>query len=105
MEKEKIIIVGAGIAGLVLAGELAGRFDITLLEARKTAGGRIQTIYSNDFPLPLEAGAEFIHGQLKYTMALLKEAWIKYEATEGKMYRKQDGKWKEQDDMIEGWEN
>jgi monoamine oxidase len=104
MEKEKIIIVGAGIAGLVLAGELAGRFDITLLEARKTAGGRIQTIYSNDFPLPLEAGAEFIHGQLKYTMALLKEARIKYEATEGKMYRKQDGKWKEQDDMIEGWE-
>jgi len=41
--KPKIIIVGAGLNGLLLAYLLQTRFDITVLEARPRIGGRILT--------------------------------------------------------------
>ncbi|MEJ2500180.1 MAG: FAD-dependent oxidoreductase [Campylobacterales bacterium] len=42
--KPKLIIVGAGLNGLLLAYLLQSRYDITLLEARPRIGGRILTI-------------------------------------------------------------
>jgi monoamine oxidase len=58
-----VLIVGAGVAGLAAAATLkkAG-FRTLILEARDRIGGRIFTRHVNEFPVPVELGAEFIHG-------------------------------------------
>ena len=57
------IVVGGGAAGLSAAGELArGGARVLLLEARRAPGGRIRTIRPRGWPLPVELGAEFVHG-------------------------------------------
>lgn len=59
----KVLVIGAGIAGLSAAWHLreAG-IDATVLEARDRIGGRVWT--SRDFAdIPVEFGAELIHGR------------------------------------------
>ena len=102
--KKKILIVGGGISGLVAASMLAEKNFVTILEAAATCGGRIKSKWSKDFPCVIEPGAEFIHGDLKETINLLKDAAIAYVPVEGKMYRKENGILEEQKDMIEGWD-
>jgi monoamine oxidase len=59
--ESRVLIIGAGIAGLTAAKELAKqRFQITVLEARNRVGGRIHTDRSLD--APVERGASFFHG-------------------------------------------
>jgi len=59
-----ILIVGAGAAGLVAARELAraGR-EVVVLEARDRIGGRVFTQRAQSSPVPIELGAEFVHGR------------------------------------------
>lgn len=58
--KKKVVVVGAGIAGIAAARELSSRgFDVVLLEARTRTGGRISTDRSLGFPIDL--GASWIH--------------------------------------------
>lgn len=54
----KIIIIGAGMAGLSAAQHLAdlGHTDILVLEAKNRVGGRIHTLKTND-GFPIEMGA------------------------------------------------
>jgi len=70
-----VLIVGAGAAGLVAAAELAraGRSAL-MLEARDRIGGRVFTLKNPGFPIPLELGAEFIHGRVKATFEVLEAA-------------------------------
>jgi monoamine oxidase len=58
------IVIGAGVAGLAAARDLklAG-FDTVVLEARDRIGGRIDTRRFPGWPMPVEAGAEFVHGR------------------------------------------
>ncbi len=104
MEKETIIIVGAGAAGLMAAKELAGKYNVILLESSSRVGGRIWSKQTSYSPGIIEAGAEFIHGHQKLTIQLLDEAGIHYVPVEGKMYRKEKGEWQEQTEMVEGWD-
>ncbi len=104
MRKESVLIVGGGAAGLMAAKELAGRYDVTILEASSRLGGRIWSKQSQHSSAITEAGAEFIHGHQKQTIQLLKAAGIKYTPVQGKMYRKEKGVWKEQNEMVEGWD-
>jgi monoamine oxidase len=58
-----VLIVGAGAAGLAAASELARHgLSVRVLEARERPGGRILTLRADGVALPLELGAEFIHG-------------------------------------------
>jgi monoamine oxidase len=59
-----VIVIGAGVAGLTALRELerAGS-RVLCLEARDRIGGRIFTVRDTGFPLPIELGAEFIHGR------------------------------------------
>ncbi len=70
-----VLIVGAGIAGLAAAAELAARgLKVTLLEARDRCGGRILTLHPDGAGAPVELGAEFIHGEPPELLRLLAEA-------------------------------
>lgn len=58
-----VIVIGAGIAGLTAAAQL-GRsgLSVLILEARDRVGGRIWTLREPSQHIPIELGAEFIHG-------------------------------------------
>ncbi|HET6995804.1 MAG TPA: NAD(P)/FAD-dependent oxidoreductase [Chitinophagaceae bacterium] len=103
MEKETVIIAGAGAAGLMAARELIGDYDVIVLEASSRLGGRIWSKPLHDATI-VEAGAEFIHGHQAETLKLLKQAGIGYVRTEGRMYHKEKEAWLKQTEMIEGWD-
>ncbi len=75
MNEADVIIIGAGAAGLAAARYLSnhGRSTI-LLEARDRIGGRILTVHDSRLNMPIELGAEFIHGQPEATWKLLHDA-------------------------------
>jgi monoamine oxidase len=56
-----VLVIGAGVAGLTAARELARRgISVTVVEARDRTGGRVHTV--RDFgDHPVEGGAEFVH--------------------------------------------
>ncbi|XP_050404133.1 spermine oxidase [Patella vulgata] len=73
----KIVIVGAGIAGLSAAKHLhdAGFNNVTILEATSRIGGRIHTIpFGKTESETIELGAQWVHGEGKensvYTFAM-----------------------------------
>lgn len=69
-----VIVVGAGAAGLAAARALhdAGR-RVIVLEARDRIGGRVWTDHRFG-PVPVERGAEFIHGEQADTWAWVARA-------------------------------
>lgn len=72
-----VVVVGAGMAGLAAANELATTgFEVIVLESRDRSGGRIWTDYSLDAPVDL--GAAWIHGKSRNPIAqLAKKSGIK----------------------------
>lgn len=63
-EQADIIVIGAGAAGLAATAELTrAGLDVALLEARERLGGRIFTVRDPACEVPLELGAEFVHGR------------------------------------------
>ncbi|HEX9502211.1 MAG TPA: NAD(P)/FAD-dependent oxidoreductase, partial [Thermoanaerobaculia bacterium] len=70
-----VIVIGAGAAGLAAARDLssAGK-RVCILEGRERIGGRIWTIHAADLPLPIELGAEFIHGEAEETFSIVESA-------------------------------
>jgi monoamine oxidase len=69
------VVIGAGAAGLAAAHELvrAGK-SVLVLEARDRVGGRCWTRRMAGLEIPVEMGAEFVHGEAQVTFALLKLA-------------------------------
>ena len=70
-----VVVIGAGAAGLAAAAELrgAGR-SFVVLEARDRVGGRVLTVRDPRVPVPLELGAEFVHGAAPITSSLARVA-------------------------------
>lgn len=97
-----VIIVGAGAAGLMAAHELSGAGKkVLVLEARDRIGGRIHTLTTPPFTQPVEAGAEFVHGDLEATLHLLREANVQTLPAEGAVWRSSQGRLHQQEDFIE----
>jgi monoamine oxidase len=72
-----VVIVGAGAAGLAAAERLsAAGLSIVILEARARAGGRIFTRRVRGWPLPIELGAEFVHGRSDEIFEIAREAGL-----------------------------
>jgi hypothetical protein len=82
---------------------------VRVLEARDRIGGRILTLRDVRVPVPLELGAEFVHGEAPHTMELVREAHSIECAVEGDYWRV-DGKklrpvehvWKRIGDVLSG---
>jgi monoamine oxidase len=99
-----VIIIGAGAAGLSAARILsqAGKL-VQVLEARDRIGGRIHTLTGQGFSGPVEGGAEFMHGHLPMTKALMKEAKVTYRAGQGQTWNVVEGRVSTGDFFDEGW--
>jgi monoamine oxidase len=92
----KVIIIGAGAAGLMAAKHLAAAgHQVQVLEARDRLGGRIYSFRNDADGFVCEAGAEFIHGNLPVTIDLLNEAGIAYTMVQGKILQHFDGQWQQ----------
>lgn len=72
-----ILIIGAGISGLVAARELAeAGLSVVLLEANNRVGGRILSQPLAGLAEPVELGAEFVHGRPEDLIGLIAEAGL-----------------------------
>jgi monoamine oxidase len=79
---KEVLIIGAGIAGLAAARTLADAgLSVILIEARDRVGGRIYTLSEGE--LPIELGAEFIHGFPPGLLHLVEEAGLTHFELEG----------------------
>ena len=69
------LVIGAGAAGLAAARELSQTgLRAIVVEARDRIGGRMWTLHDRNSPLPIERGAEFVHGQAPSTFAIIRAA-------------------------------
>lgn len=64
----------------------------------------MHTLYGSSFFDKAELGAEFIHGNLPVTLNLLKEARIASQTVSLQMWRYRDGKFKREEEQVEGWD-
>lgn len=72
-----VVVIGAGAAGLAAAAEIARAGGSALvLEARDRIGGRCWSLDIPGMPVPVELGAELIHGRPPATFSLLKQAGV-----------------------------
>jgi len=94
-------VIGGGVAGLAAASELAAQgLDVTLLEARERLGGRILTRRPPGVALPLELGAEFIHGRPPELLAWLRRAGQLDHDTDGPSFSLRNGRLLPGDDLF-----
>jgi len=87
-----VLVIGAGVAGLHAGCLLAeaGR-RVAIVEARDRIGGRIWTqpitLGDSQFPIPVELGAEFVHGLPPETWVLIKQAALSTYEIDGAVLR------------------
>src|SRR5271166_1634024 len=87
------VILGAGIAGLAAARKLAeAGLSVILLEARSRIGGRIFTARPPSAGLPIELGAEFVHGRPPELLDLIREAGLTLYERKGEFVCYENGK-------------
>ena len=72
----EILVIGAGAAGLAAAHALRGAGRVGVLEARDRVGGRVLSLSDPAFPLPIEGGAEYIHGRAAARSTFLRAAGV-----------------------------
>ena len=97
---KRVLVIGAGMAGLTAARKLAeaGR-QVLVLEARDRVGGRIRTLRERGEVL--ELGAEFIHGRPTELWHLINEAGLETYALDGKNDCHRKGRSRECDEQGE----
>jgi len=68
-----VLVLGAGAVGLAAARELSqSGLTAVVIVARERIGGRIFTVHDDNSALPIELGAEFVHGQPADTFQIVR---------------------------------
>lgn len=94
MKSHRVIVIGAGVAGLSAAIRLAEEgLDVQIVEARDRIGGRVWTVHSEGNPSPIELGAEFVHGKVD-------EIWRYQQPGRIDLYEGKGSRWCEQDGKL-----
>lgn len=94
-----VAVIGAGASGLLAALEIAlTDRRVAVIEAKNRLGGRMFTIV--DDGLPVELGAEFVHGNLALTKLLLRKAGAKTYEAKGSFWQHKNGGFSEQGDVV-----
>lgn len=89
-----VAIIGGGAAGLSAARVLSGAGQqVCILEARPRLGGRIFTLHQSDLALPIELGAEFIHGATPTTFRIVDAAALPACELPDNHWWSSDGSW------------
>src|SRR5579872_5701098 len=102
-ESWDVIIIGAGVAGLAAAAPLLrSGHSVLIVEARDRIGGRLWTRHEPDLTAPIELGAEFIHGNVPETFALLQAAGKSALDTGGAHWTFQKGRLQQRTDDLFG---
>lgn len=87
------VVVGAGVAGLAAARALRERGARTVvLEARDRVGGRVHTLRVPELDLPVELGAEFVHGRAEAVQRLARDAHLPVVEVVGSHWRAAKGR-------------
>jgi monoamine oxidase len=90
-ETADVLVLGAGAAGLAAAQQLSQLgLRVIVIEARDRVGGRIFTQHVPGHPLPIELGAEFIHGRPPASFALVEQAGLLVYEINGESWLAQD---------------
>jgi monoamine oxidase len=93
MPSKTILVIGAGAAGLAAARDLSrAGCEVIVLEARDRIGGRVFTLGESNSPVPIELGAEFIHGKSPAIWDLARAANLKIQEVSGHYCYFDDGK-------------
>jgi monoamine oxidase len=94
-----VVVIGAGVAGLAAARTLvdAGA-RVAIVEARDRIGGRIHTIRDQRVAIPIELGAEFIHGSAPETTRLVEAGGLVAVEVVGERWRAGGGRVRPVDD-------
>jgi monoamine oxidase len=88
-----VLIVGAGAAGLAAAQALTGAGRrVVILEARDRIGGRIFPLPAGSHGVPIELGAEFVHGRPPEIFNLAEHAGLELDELHGQFWHARNGK-------------
>jgi monoamine oxidase len=94
------IVIGAGAAGLAAARELSQRgLRLVLLEARGRLGGRVHTVRDPSWPVPVELGAEFVHGGAPSTHRVARAGGLILDELQDRHAWVENGRWRWQRDV------
>src|SRR5688500_3492738 len=79
------------------------KHEVIVIEARDRIGGRIHTQRAR-FTLPVELGAEFMHGKQPLTRSLIRESKSEVSLLAGNRYQLWDGHWQGGDFFDGQWD-
>lgn len=78
-----VVVIGGGVAGLAAAARLVDAgLRVVVVDARQRLGGRVHTV-RDGWPVPVEDGAEFLHGRDPALTKLLNKARLHAERFDG----------------------
>src|SRR5215472_18024747 len=102
---QSVIVIGAGVAGLAAAKKLSSSgVHVTILEAQNRIGGRVHTVRDPRFPVPIELGAEFLHGKPREIWDIVKAENLITGSLEGDNWCSEDHALKKCNDFWPKWE-
>jgi monoamine oxidase len=100
MRRLDLVIVGAGAAGIAAARDLHDQgVRFVVLEARERIGGRVWTHRDPRTPVPIELGAEFIHGSAEEIENVLRDARLPVVDIAGRRWMVSGTRWTPLDDF------
>ncbi len=94
-----VLILGAGAAGLAAARTLThAGLDVLVIEARERVGGRVLTIPDPATPVPVELGAEFLHGKASNTVMAARDFLLPLHELDDERFVEMRRRWKKVSD-------